>query len=109
MLIRSRSIGAVMVADWPLRVVYEIWLVPLRMSPLKVTFWTLPPSTWSRNCEYVAPWAPAPLLFGEKLWNTTMSTTATTTHSRRFLVKSFILIGSGVPLMPDAIGMVELT
>ncbi len=68
------------------------------MSPPKATFCTLPLSTWSRNCEYDAPCAPAPEDFGEKLWKTTISTTATTTHSRRFLVKSFILIGSGVPL-----------
>src|SRR5690606_4925901 len=48
----------------------------------------------------VSPVATVPAPRGEKLWKTTISTTATTTQSSRFLVKSFILIGSGVPCFP---------
>src|SRR5690606_12154522 len=32
----------------------------------------------------------APASFGEKLWNTTISTTATTTHSSKFFARSFM-------------------
>src|SRR5688572_20516251 len=46
-------------------------------------------ATSSTNWEYTTSWPPP--IFGLKLWNTTISTTATTTHNIKFLAKSFIL------------------
>src|SRR5690606_1749433 len=40
------------------------------------------------NWSYVSGWVAGP--FGLKLWNTTISTTATTTQSSRFFTRSFI-------------------
>src|SRR3546814_5929835 len=41
-----------------------------------------------------------PAVFGLKLWNTTISTTATTTQSIRFLTRSFIQLRSAATPQP---------
>src|SRR3546814_7970286 len=41
-----------------------------------------------------------PAVFGLKLWNTTISTTATTTQSTRFLTRSFIQLRSAATPQP---------
>src|SRR5690606_33221228 len=70
-------------------------LLPSLRSPVMVvrssailTSATRSPCTSCTNWSYVSGWVAGP--FGLKLWNTTISTTATTTQSSRFFTRSFI-------------------
>src|SRR5690606_1886489 len=83
-IMRSSRRGAITVPRAPSVRSNEMVRSSSAMSTLRIRLLR----TSSMNCEYWTSCGPA--VFGLKLWNTIISTMATTTQSSRFLTRSFI-------------------